>query len=674
MASKIECPSCNKQIQADSAFCRYCGHRISIQGEDKQSILDRTADFADFGGAVTAIGTFFERWPDPHSPEARDVSFTRHCLRLLENMMGVVQGKFEDHYESLTRLAGAAEQGLPTHLSNGLATSARVKNQKKEVLSSISSAGDICAAVLQSFYGAAEKEYESLLVEGQTQAQIKQLTMEDVYADAKVHYASFQKGDLAAALRGFTHLKEMNPEDAYFRNCLGSVLLNQNEIVPALQEYLFGLSRDPTNASLLANTLRCLCGLALFPAAVEIARHCEQVGANLDDSNVSPWVTLARAISAAVATNLSKCTPEDFSRTAADLIDEVELPERPWLRAPRVATGTTNVLHEARVFISYRHAGGMNHAQRLERGLKGAYPAMHVFRDETLLVPGVSFIDQIRDEIDQADVFLALVDATWARGGTRSRLHSRKDILRRELARAFEKHVTIVPVLLEGAQMPTDRELPAELEEFAQLHAQPFTEANFDRDLGLLQAAMTRIIVDKRVRQRRFEKDLDELSNLDERDPERADAMMNEMFKPAIEELRKFYPAKAAPGQGVRSSKVELEGVWECEATGTGGQVAMRFVTEGTSGTPFSGELRFDKRSMLGQRKGKPEPIKGTWMPVLDTERGVLLGIFLDGLKSGEPFNFIVPFHRQVGHDLVGTDSQGVTFSSRNVEPKREGF
>lgn len=674
MPDKVKCPSCQKLIEADSAFCRYCGHQLSGQSDDKQSVLNKTADFSDLGEALAAINTFFERWPDPDSPEARDVSFTRHCLLLIVNMMQIVQGKYDPSYENLLRLANAAAEGLPQHLSNGLATSARVINYKKEVTDSLSSARDICAAVLTSLYEAAEKEYDTLFVDGESQAQIQKLTMEDVYADAEVHYASFQNGELDAARRGFTHLKELNPEDAYFRNCLGSVLFQQDEVVPALQEYLFGLSRDPTNDNLLSNTLRCLCGLALYPAAVELARHCEKAGANIDSTIVAPWDSLARAISSAVATSLLKCTPEDFSSTAVDRNDEVELAERPWLRMPEKTTNTRNVLHDARIFISYRHAGGMNHAQRLERGLKGAYPEMHVFRDETLMVPGIDFIDQIREEIDQADVFLAMVDETWVRGGNRSRLQDRKDILRRELARAFEKGIAVIPVLLEGVQMPTGKAFPTEFREFAQLHAVGLSEDNFNADLGMLQAALTRLITEKKVREKLMDQDFDELSKLDETDPEGAEARWDEMFKPAIDDLPKYYPMVAAPGQGVKSSRVELHGMWDCEATGTDAQTKLHFVTEGTSGTPFSGEIEYSQRGLFGMRVGKSEPIKGTWMPVIDQEKELLLGIFLDGLKSGLPFKVIIPFHRQVGDDLVGTDAQGVTYCSRNIEPKRKGF
>lgn len=674
MPDTVNCPSCKKLIKADSAFCRYCGHKLTGQSDDRQSVLNKTADFSDLGGALTAVNTFFERYPDPDSPEARDVSFTRHCLLLIVNMVQIVQGKYEPNYENLSRLADASADGLPEHLSNGLATTARVTNHEKEVTDSLSSARNICAAVLTGIYEAAEKEYDALFVEGKSQAQIQKLTMEDVYADAEVHYASFQNGELDAALRGFTYLKELNPEDSYFRNCLGSVLFQQDEFVPALQEYLFGLSKDPVNDNLLANTLRCLCGLALFPAAVELASHCEKAGANLDSAIVAPWVSLSRAISSAIATGLCKCMPDDFATTAADRNDEVELAERPWLRMPEKAANTSNVLHDARVFISYRHAGGMNHAQRLERGLKGAYPGMHVFRDETLMVPGIDFIDQIREEIDQADVFLALVDDTWMQGGKLSRLQDRKDILRRELARAFEKDIALIPVLLNSAQMPESKAFPAELREFAQLHAIGLSEDNFSTNLGLLQAAMTRLITDKKVQQKLIGQDLDELSRLEEMDPEGAQARWDEMIKPAIDDLAKYYPMVAAPGQGVKLPTVELLGVWDCEATGADAQTTLRFMTEGTSDAPFSGEIVFSKRGLFGQRKGKSEPIKGAWMPVIDQEKELLLGIFLDGLKSGLPFKVIIPFHRQVGNDLVGTDDQGITYCSRNIEPKRKGF
>lgn len=675
MGTTIQCPSCHERIDANSNFCRHCGQRIPTGDGDRREILNRTADFSDIEGAMNAIEEYFARWPD--SPEARDVSFARICIRLLVNLAYLGLGRFEEVYEDLRRIAEAAGQGLPAYLANGLATSARVQDKEKRegILAKLTALHNLCARALDQLYEAAESESQSLLVDGKNRAQLQRLTMEDVYRDAEIHYASYQRGDLDAARRGFTYLKELNPHDACFRNMLGSTLLSLKKPLPALQEFLFGLSLDPGEVHLTANALRCLCGLALFPSAVEVARHYERVGGDPGEPSIQPWASLARAVTAAVVVRVQECSPEDLSPAAADLLDECELIPRPWLASPRSVAGAESVLRDARVFISYRHSGAIDYAKRLEQALKGAHPSMHVFRDQSLLVGGQDFRDQLREEIDQADLFLALVDQNWTGGkGKNSRLHDPKDILRREVARAFEKGVAVIPVLLEGAPMPEPGEFPNELDGFSELHALSLSEARFDADFGLLLADMTRLLTERRLRQRAIDRKLEELEELRVRDPQAGEKEMDRLFKPDVEELGKYVPRQSLRGEGVPLSSVELRGVWECVATGPGWQVTMRFATEGTTGTPFHGEMRVKQSGMIGFLEPEPEEIKGTWMPVIDFDKELLLGLYLDGLKSGVPFTLEVPFHRRLGRDLVGTDPQGTTCSSRNVEPRRKGF
>jgi tetratricopeptide (TPR) repeat protein len=635
-------------------------------------VLDRTAAFANPEAAIDAIQEYLRRWPD--SAEVRDVHLGNQCLRLLLILVGVSKGKLPEHYQDVSPLADAAAAGLPTRLSNGLSTSARVADEtkSKRIRDVFLMSRQASAAILGASYDAAEKERQSLLVEGKTQAQIKKVTQEDSYRNAEIYYASYEKGELEAALRGFTALKELQPTDPYFRNMLGSILLKQDKAVPALQEFLYGLSLDPGDTNLTANVLRCVCGLGLYPAAIEILRHHEKIGQDPQEPKLKGWGALARAVTAAFVLKLAACLPEDVSAGASDALEEFELPERPWLTQPEKSKQAEGVLRDARVFISYHHSGGLDFAQRLERALKGTNPSMRVFRDETYLIPGQDFVDQLRDEIDNVDVFLALIDRNFVRGGrgTASGLHDRRDVLRREIARALAKERVIIPVLLEGAEMPGGEDVPDELKEFGELHALRLTEAGFARELGLLQEGMTRLVVAKRLEQQAAFKRFDEIVELQKRDPEAA----KKLLKPALDQLPKYIERESVHGEGVPEGSVELAGLWVCTATSPVGQVKLEFVTERTAGTPFSGEIRKIRGGITVFADKKREEIKGTWMPVMDHKKGLLLGLCLDGLKSGEPFQLLIPFDRLLGAELVGTDAQGVTYSSRNVEPKRKGF
>jgi tetratricopeptide (TPR) repeat protein len=671
-STTAKCSSCLEEVEGDSAFCRHCGQRIPQITAEVQAVLDRTAAFSNPEGALDAIQEYLKRWPD--SAEVRDVHLANQCVRLLLILVGVSKGKFPGFYQDVWPLADAAAAGLPTRLSNGLSTSARVADEakSKRIMDAFLLSRQASAAILGASYDAAEKERQSLLVDGKTQAQIKKVTMEDSYRDAEIYYASYEKEEVEAALRGFIALKELQPTDAYFRNMLGSILLKQDKAVPALQEFLYGLALDPGDTNLTSNVLRCLCGLGLYPAAIEVLRHHEKIGEDPREPKLRGWGALARAVTAALIMKLAACVAEDVSAGARDPLDEFELPERPWLTEPEKSKEAEGVLRDARVFISYHHAGGLDFAQHLERALKGDCPSMRVFRDETFLIPGQDFVDQLRDEIDKADVFLALIDQNFVRGGRggASGLHDRRDVLRREIARALEKERVIIPVLLEGAEMPGGEDVPDELKEFCELHALRLTEAGFARELVLLQEAMARLVEAKRLERQAAFKRFDEILELQKGDPEAA----KRLLQPVLDQLPKYIERESVRGEGVPEASVELAGLWVCTATSPVGQVKAEFVTERTAGTPFSGEIRKIRGGITVFADRKREEIKGTWMPVMDHKKGLLLGLCLDGLRSGERFQLLIPFDRLLGADLVGTDVQGVTYSSRNVEPKRKGF
>ena len=111
---------------------------------------------------------------------------------------------------------------------------------------------------------------------------------------------------------------------------------------------------------------------------------------------------------------------------------------------------------------------------------------------------------------------------------------------------------------------------------------------------------------------------------------------------------------------------MQWEGVWECTATAPAWQIALRFEAERSPGSPFTGEFAVTRGA-----PETPEEIRGTWVVVLDLESKLLLGLILDGVKSGTEFKLRIPFDRQAGNDLIGIDPQGVTYVSRNLGASR---
>ncbi len=128
--------------------------------------------------------------------------------------------------------------------------------------------------------------------------------------------------------------------------------------------------------------------------------------------------------------------------------------------SPPTATGPT------RVFITYRHDASAGYVGRLYDSLCRRFGASNVFMDVSTIDPGRDFAEVIRDSIASSHVLLAVIGKTWMSGtdgqGER-RLDDPADWVRLEIVTALEQGVSVIPVLLEGARMPTATELPAAL-------------------------------------------------------------------------------------------------------------------------------------------------------------------------------------------------------------------
>ena len=115
----------------------------------------------------------------------------------------------------------------------------------------------------------------------------------------------------------------------------------------------------------------------------------------------------------------------------------------------------------AGTFISYRREDAAGYAGRLRESLERKLGAARVFRDVDTLRPGQDFVQAIEARLADCAVMLAVIGREWA--GARDLAGSRRldepfDFVRIEIAAALARpEVLVVPVLVEGASMPTSR-------------------------------------------------------------------------------------------------------------------------------------------------------------------------------------------------------------------------
>jgi hypothetical protein len=114
----------------------------------------------------------------------------------------------------------------------------------------------------------------------------------------------------------------------------------------------------------------------------------------------------------------------------------------------------------------------------------------NVFRDVDVIKPGDNFAQKIAESIGSVDALVAIIGPEWSSAvggaGTR-RLDDPQDWVRIELVAALEKDVLVIPVLVGGARMPRDEQLPEPLKPLASIQALEISESRWRFDTGVLE-------------------------------------------------------------------------------------------------------------------------------------------------------------------------------------------
>ncbi len=146
-----------------------------------------------------------------------------------------------------------------------------------------------------------------------------------------------------------------------------------------------------------------------------------------------------------------------------------------------------------KVFISYRREDSQHQADRIRAALTRHLPKRDVFIDIDSMGPGVDFVSFVDHQIAQCDVLLALIGPGWIADA--ERLANPKDFVRMEIATALGRNIKVIPVLLDGAEMPGEEILPEPVKPLVRRNAVEIRRSSFDDDtqkllkhLGLGQA------------------------------------------------------------------------------------------------------------------------------------------------------------------------------------------
>jgi hypothetical protein len=153
-------------------------------------------------------------------------------------------------------------------------------------------------------------------------------------------------------------------------------------------------------------------------------------------------------------------------------------------------------MSNGQIFISYRRDDSAGYARALYDRLVQHFSEERVFMDVDAIEPGLPFDEAIKSALDQCEVLLVVIGKRWMdkQAGIGLRLNDPKDFVRLEIAAALSRNIRVVPILLDGARMPTEEELPEPLRELARRNALEVSNSRFGSDTESLILAVRKAL------------------------------------------------------------------------------------------------------------------------------------------------------------------------------------
>ncbi|MEO6221686.1 MAG: toll/interleukin-1 receptor domain-containing protein [Vicinamibacterales bacterium] len=149
------------------------------------------------------------------------------------------------------------------------------------------------------------------------------------------------------------------------------------------------------------------------------------------------------------------------------------------------------------IFISYRRDDAAGEAGRLSDHLARRFGPHTVFMDIDTIVPGTDFVVELDRALSSTAVVIVVIGRKWLSvtnlDGSR-RIDDSTDFVRREIQTALQRGSRVIPLLVQGAAMPSAADLPAELAQLATRQASAIQHEEFSADAQRLADAIAPLI------------------------------------------------------------------------------------------------------------------------------------------------------------------------------------
>lgn len=141
-----------------------------------------------------------------------------------------------------------------------------------------------------------------------------------------------------------------------------------------------------------------------------------------------------------------------------------------------------------KIFISYRRDDAAGEAGRLADHLSRRFGTGAVFLDIETIDPGTDFVSVLQTTLQQTAAVLVVIGTKWIslRGASGRRLDDEGDFVRLEVEKALGRGIPVVPVLVQGAALPSAGELPPSIAALARRQTAVIDHAEFHADADRL--------------------------------------------------------------------------------------------------------------------------------------------------------------------------------------------
>ena len=159
---------------------------------------------------------------------------------------------------------------------------------------------------------------------------------------------------------------------------------------------------------------------------------------------------------------------------------------------------------ERAVFLSYRRSDSEGYTGRLADWLRVEFGRDRVFLDVSNIEPGADFRAALEGALSASDVLIPVIGPHWLgeQPPGQRRIDREDDEVRQEILGAFNRGMSIMPVLVGGAVMPSAVQLPSALAMLASFQALEVRFTSFEGDVRRLIEAVERLLAEAQVARR----------------------------------------------------------------------------------------------------------------------------------------------------------------------------